>query len=202
MSGIPIFKTPTWNGGETVFALKEPAKKSIHFPGCICDEICLIPHAHGTHIEGRGHIMREFHDFPLSLAEPIQTIILDEGGEVGGSDSVPFVMIRKENPKMKSFQGIDTNYIPRLIESFPSLCILGINEPSFDPEFDEGRLEFHKAFFDSLPDGYLVELLDFSNGRIECNYMYECNLNPYFITETDAIPCCPILYPCWKNKNA
>lgn len=202
MDGIPIFRTPTWNGSERVFGLGGPKKTSLSFTGCKCDEVRFIPHAHGTHIEGRGHIKRDFGAFPLSLAEPKQTIIINDLTKVEACEYVEIVIVHKKEPKMSGFCGLDKDYLPRLLQCFPRLCILGINEPSFDPKVDEGRLEFHKTFFDLLPDGFLIELLDLTDDRIECNYIYECRLNPYFITDTDAIPCCPILYPGRSNKNA
>lgn len=106
-------------------------------------------------------------------------------------DDVKFLILK--DPTCAN--GFSTEIIPKIFAHFPNLLVLGTERPSFDPEQDGGILQFHRQYFTLYPDNFLVELLNLEDERIELKTKYFCLLNPYFIADTDAIPCCPVLIP-------
>lgn len=189
---IPIYSEIDFDNKDLPFCLSQATREN-KFQSVRCERIEFIPHVHGTHLETSDHINTSsvIESLPLSLSEPLFTQIIDiEEFEI--KEGVEFVIINKLYPKMNGFSGVDVSVIKKIIAT-SSVRVIGINEPSFDPEFDDGNLLAHKAAFKK--DGiYLVELLNLSSG-VELNEFYYCLMNISRLTKTDAYPCSPILYP-------
>lgn len=116
------------------------------------------------------------------------------------NEKVRFLIIKKESPRQIEFEGVNDELIEKVFRKFPRVEVIGINEPSFDPEFDSGKLLAHrKAFFRSRTKSiYLVESLNLNHvydGDGEKGNYY-CFLNLYrFGSSSDAYPCSLVLYP-------
>lgn len=188
----------------------EGAKRTNLFKNIKCEKLEIIPHAHGTHLESKSHLTssteKENEPIPLSLNGPLLTKIvsiksMNKLELESENEKVQFVIIKKEAPKRREFEGVNVEVIDEIFNKFPKVELIGINEPSFDPEFDEGKLLAHrKAFYVRNKPIYLVESLDLS--RIfdidikDDERIYCCFLNLYrFGLSSDAYPCSPMLYP-------
>lgn len=167
-----------------------------NFPQSLrCEIIEFIPHVHTTHLETSDHINTSsvIGCLPMSFSEPLYTQIIDIESEFKIKEGVEFVIIKKLNPKMNEFSGVDVNVIEKIILK-SSVKVIGINEPSFDPEFDNGALLAHKTAFKK--EGIcLVEMLNLSSLAVELNEFYYCLMNIFRFSNADAYPCSPILYP-------
>lgn len=198
---IPIFERPDFNATNTTscfFGLPHPKRDIIYSlnengTGCVCEKFQIIPHAHGTHIESASHVLNEQYSIPSYLCLPLVTSILTDINDVNSTfEQVTFVILKSDFDS----NGFDASIIPKLLHYFPNLRILGTNKQSFDPEYDNGLLSFHRSYFAARPKNFLVELLNLQDERIEIKKEYYCLLNPYFISEcTDALPCSPVLIP-------
>ena len=193
---IPIFHSPNYNNEATTFFDLQAPKKKRFFElkkdgtGCVCEGFEIIPHVHGTHIENASHVYDMKVNMPTWLCLPLSTMVVDSVDEfIGTNTEVQFLILRIKNDG----NGNDSSNIPNILASFPSVVLLGTQEPSFDPINDGGLLAFHRAYFKAKPNNFLVELLNLEDARIKCNIQYTCLLNPYFIGDTDAIPCNPVL---------
>jgi hypothetical protein len=162
-----------------------------------CASLQIIPHAHGTHLEGRSHVDLSVENArpALNLNGPLITTIIDYERPVDTwfKDTVQFLIIKKRTPKLVGFRGINPEFMKHILMEYPNISVLGINEPSFDPEQDEGRLLAHKVAFSS-PDVHLVEFLDLNNSKAKSGLMFHCFLNLYRFGVSDAYPCSPVLY--------
>ncbi len=195
---IPIFQAPNFDSSHpSYFGLECPKRKSLYKlmddkKGCACEGFEIIPHVHGTHIESAAHVFNAKSAMPASLCLPVVTLIIDKFEIVHQADEVVQFLILKNATKG---MGFNSSLIPKILNLFPNLVLIGTEEPSFDPIEDGGALNFHRTYFTARPENFLVELLNLSDQRLECNVKYKCLLNPYFIASTDAIPCSPILLP-------
>jgi hypothetical protein len=193
---VTIFRSPNYSDKTSYFGLKSPCRNLLfdlkeNNIGCVCEEFKIIPHAHGTHIENASHVSNsKVVDMPHSLCVPIPTMIveIDESFEKV-YEEVQFLILKNATHRA----GYDPFAIIKIFKTFPNVTILGTQEPSFDPVNDGGILAFHRNYFEYRPTNLLVELLKLEDKRIECNVLYQCLLNPYFIADTDAIPCSPVL---------
>lgn len=190
---IPIYREIDFKCEQNPFALSK-AHKSIILRNPRCEEIKFIPHAHTTHLETPLHVNVDslLNSLPLTLNNALYTVVLDyDDLQIASTDErVEFVIIRKNQPKMIGFEGFDPSIIGNIIKAFPNLEIIGINEPSFDPEDDNGAMLVHRLAFEK--GIYLIELL---NLDATPSNMYYCFLNLFRFGRSDAYPCCPVLYP-------
>ena len=153
------------------------------------DWIHFAPHCHGTHIEGPAHINR-LGEGTLSLVQRLPVwhraclirefehppagvnAFLIKTGWQSGADWWPVLS-------------------PAWLSTLPSNCLLLVDAPSVDPQWDEGKLIRHGVWFGK--GGMIVELCQFPS-TIEYGREYWLLLNvAAFIS--DAIPCRPVLYP-------
>lgn len=191
---IPIYSEIDFDNNNLPFKLSQ-AKRENCFDDLKCEKVEFIPHVHTTHLETKDHLSPENvkECLSLSLSEPLLTQVIDPETEFDIEENVQFVILNKSNPEMIGFGGINPEVIER-ISSNTSVLVIGINEPSFDPENDGGKLLAHKAAFSK--NIYLIEMLNFSDDKkVEINNLYYCVLNIFRFSRTDAYPCSPILYP-------
>ena len=103
-----------------------------------------------------------------------------------------FIILKKRNPKKRQFEGISVEFLQKVLQKYSNIILLGINEPSFDPEEDHGAMLAHKFVFNCYKNVYLVELLSLDN--VDCGDYY-CLLNLFrYSSLSDAYPCSPVLY--------
>ena len=191
LNPIPIYTEINFNNKTIPFNLL-PAERFNVFNSLKCERIDFIPHGHVTHLETKDHLKQEniTESLPLNLSRPLLTQVIDPESEFTIREDVEFVIIKKMEPKMNEFRGVDAAVIGKISES--NVKVIGINEPSFDPENDNGKLLAHKiAFANGI---YLVEMLDIPI-KVEINEFYYCLMNIFRFSKTDAYPCSPILYP-------
>jgi len=169
--------------------------------GCQCQEITIIPHAHGTHVESQAHTDGIAVDFPMRINAPllakVVTFVHDNLSALDAD--VQFLVFKKKSPRMKGFAGLDPDLVEAIRSVYPAVFILGIDEPSFDPEHDGGELKFHRRWFQNS-GSFLVELLDLTNISDSNNYYHYCLMNAVLWAGTDAIPASPILYPISRSQ--
>lgn len=189
-----------------------------------CEQFDIIPHAHVTHLETKSHLVCNNLEFlPLSLNEPLLTKIIDinEVSNESPNENVQFIILKNRISKKRNFEGVKVEIIKQVLEKYPKIIVLGINEPSFDAERDDCVMSAHKFLF-NYKEIYLIELLNLdevepisnnnnnnnnngsnsnnnnngSNSNINNNYYYYyyCFLNLFRIGLTDAYPCSPVLY--------
>ena len=201
---IPIYKEIEFERESKFIPFElEGAKRTNLCKNLKCEKIEVIPHAHGTHLESKSHLSHEKENeaIPFSLNGPLLTKIvniktIDELEYE--NERVRFVIIKKESPRQREFEGLNDELIEKVFNNFPKIEVIGINEPSFDPEFDSGKLLAHrKAFFRTRAKSiYLVESLNLDHVCDGDMGTYYCLLNLYrFGSSSDAYPCSPVLYP-------
>lgn len=193
---IPIYSEIDFDTKTQVPFSLSLAKRGSLCKSLRCERFDFIPHVHTTHLETSDHINRSsvIGPLPLSLSEPLFTQIIDPASEFEIKDGVEFVIIKKSDPQMRGFSGVELDVLEKIVGGVSSVKVIGINEPSFDPEFDNEKLLAHKTAFKK--DGiYLVEMLNFPPSTIGLNEFYYCLMNIFRLTKTDAYPCSPILYP-------
>jgi hypothetical protein len=194
---IPIYQEVAFEAEEIPFDLPR-AKREIEKEGegkssdLRWEKIEIIPHSHVTHLETKGHLDGILEKPPIYLNEPLLTRIIDENAvfSEGADENVQFVIIKKGSPKKRKFTGLNLEIIGEILKKYPKILVLGINEPSFDPEEDDGSVSAHKLVFE-FKKMYLIELLNLEYvkpGR------YYCFLNLFRYGLTDAYPCSPVLY--------
>ena len=199
---LPIYRGPDFGQAvpsEVPFAHAAPQRRTLSAAscdgsrGCLCSEITIIPHVHGTHVESRAHVDNGVVPFPVGLNALLLAKVVSQPGdnltELDGS--VQLLILRKEQPQVRGFAGFGLDVLQAIRRTYPRVFILGTNEASFDPEQDAGRLAFHRAWF-STGTEFLVELLEL--GQVQPAYYY-CSMNAVLWAGTDAIPASPILYP-------
>ena len=190
---IPIYEEIDFDNNDIPFGLPQ-ARRENQFGSIRCEKIEFVPHGHTTHLETGDHLKATAVTacLPLCLSEPLYTQIIDPDSGFEIKEGVQFVVIKTRNPKKRDFQGVNAEIIGKIIAT-TSVKVIGINEPSFDPEYDDGELLAHrKAFRHGL---YLVEMLNLSSNNLNLNEFYHCLLNIFRFSRTDAYPCSPILYP-------
>jgi len=202
-NSIPIYQEINFsNSNPESFQLPAAVRTSL-CSKIRCESFKIIPHVHGTHLEGESHVdlTKSNERPPLSLSQPLITTII-EYEEIKerktsnySNESVQFVIIKKAHPKRSGFEGVDPKVVDELFLRFPKIQVIGVNEPSFDPENDNCSLRAHKrAFANGNGNIFLVELLDLSSSSLYLNRLYTCFLNLYRFGVSDAYPCSPILY--------
>ena len=201
---IPIFSSINFDTENVPFGFEKAQRRNI-LQNLHCEELKFIPHCHTTHLETKDHLnppkIGECGELSYDLNAPLITKIREEFVDMKFDEKVQFIIYKKENPRIKGFEGISPKLMAEIIEKCPNLKVIGINEPSFDPEEDDGLMISHKlAFKNGI---YLIELLDLSRD-VNCSHEYCCFLNIFrFTISTDAYPCCPVLYRQQdaRNKN-
>lgn len=191
---IPIYQCINYDESDIPFNLPKPKRENI-FDNLRCERLEIITHAHMTHLETKSHILMdtEIEELPLSLNEPLLTKVVDIDtvkDELPNLD-IKFVILKKQKPKKRNFDGVPVEVIENLLDKYRNVMALGINEPSFDPEQDNGAMLAHTRFF-RKNETYLVEFLNLEGLN---SGFYYCFLNlSRNIGLSDAYPCSPVLY--------
>ena len=187
--------------------------------GCNCDVITFMPHCHGTHTECIGHItpeqqkinqqLKDFHFFcQVSSFRPtlsskgqfsINRSQIEAVLNVNEIDSFVIRCLPNEDDKA-SFKYSGTEPVFLEPEATAFLAENGIKHllldvPSVDPEFDEGKLAAHKAYWylNGKPrlDATITELIFVPSRIQDGNYLLNLQIASF---ENDASPSKPVLY--------
>ena len=207
---VPIYKEIDFNAESDQIPFNLPKAKrgrggGTNFNYLKCENFEIIPHAHVTHLETKSHLYGNnlVEPLPLSLNEPLLTKIIDinqiSDEITNENENVQFIILKKRITKKRNFEGVNIEIIKQILEKYPKIIVLGINEPSFDPEQDDCLMSAHKFLF-NYKEIYLIELLNLEEIK-SSNFYYYCFLNLFRLGLTDAYPCSPVLYPIPPRDN-
>ena len=178
--------------------------------------ILYNPHGHGTHTECVGHLTPELHSVNQALrsffcvatlvsVNPIvqgADFVIDHEAIQGfGSYPTPALILRTlPNETAHKMQYTATHW-PYLSEAAAQYIVrcgvkhLLIDQPSVDPEEDQGKLLAHRAFwqYPEAPrlDATITEFIAVPDSVPDGCYLLELQLAPW---KHDAAPSRPVLY--------
>lgn len=196
---IPIFHEIYFDREKNPFGLTS-AKRVECCKSLRCEKIEFIPHSHSTHLETDCHInlFQTPAELDFNLSRPLMTKIITFGEDLKTrkwDEMVEFLIFKKIRPKMESdFEGIPIDFLQRAARLHPKAFVFGVNEPSFDPEIDGGKMRAHKEVFSSRDSRYIIEALNLDLVPSDSSKYYYCFLNIFRYGKSDAYPCSPILY--------
>lgn len=182
-----------------------------------CENLFINAHGNGTHTECVGHISREkitinqtlkqFMFMAQIITVPIKTVannhvvLLDEVVEKVNPSVAALIIRTTPNADEKLNKNYSGNNPPYLqMELCEWLCKKGVEHliidlPSVDPEFDDGKLSAHHAFW-NYPNqprmqATITEMAYIPNHIADGIYLLNLQIASL---ETDASPSKPVLY--------
>ena len=186
--------------------------------------IFFNPHGHGTHTECLGHITKKVYsinehlntyffnatvisvtpiDVPVPEADRVDQVVFSDQLEhlVHRSDIEALIIRTQPNPitkKNKNYSNTNPPYLSP--DCLPLLDKMGVRHllvdlPSVDPEFDNGKLNFHHGFW-GVPDTpqfdrTITELVYIPDAIDDGDYLLNLQVAPF---ENDAAPSRPLLF--------
>ena len=182
------------------------------------NDICINPHAHGTHTESYGHISKEFYSVNQALKTffflaKLISVIPEKVGEdlviskesvenTLGAEIPEAVILRtlpnEESKKIKNWSHSNWPYLDKHAALFlreNGVKHLLIDLPSVDREKDDGKLLAQKAFWNypenPVHDSTITEMIYVPNAVKDGMYLLNLQITSL---ENDASPSKPVLY--------
>jgi hypothetical protein len=189
----------------TAFGLDPPQKKNayslIKGDSCNCQMIdYFIPHAHCTHTETIHHIHCGYSKTSVEIIKSIPFLTrffiinyeeLFQTERKRESESLA-IRFNKLPPYGQQSPHMNPRDIEFILERFPNVKHLLVDLPSLEA-VDDARMICHKRFFESVPEGTITEICNFSALSTYKGEKLRLQLAVFPISGSDAHPSRPLL---------